>query len=155
RRQHRQNSEAQYAARHPCSAANKLISCSPFAVGGGDLHLRRWSMALHVQPIWLRCAVGAAIVATVLGGRGGTASALEPNPGAEQVRPFRIALEDAVLHDLNNRLARTRWPNQIDGSGWEYGVPITYMKELVDYWQSKYDWRQEERKLNELDQFMT
>jgi pimeloyl-ACP methyl ester carboxylesterase len=76
-------------------------------------------------------------------------------PAGEQIMPFHIAVEDAVLRDLNDRLARTRWPDQIPGSEWEYGVPLATMQELVAYWRTKYDWRDKERKLNELPQFTT
>jgi pimeloyl-ACP methyl ester carboxylesterase len=71
------------------------------------------------------------------------------------VAPFKIAIEDAVLRDLKERLGRTRWPNQIDGTSWEYGVPLSYMKDLVEHWTKKYDWREHEKKLNQLDQFKT
>ena len=74
---------------------------------------------------------------------------------SERVEPFKIAVEDAVLRDLQDRLARTRWPDQIDSTDWEYGVPLAEMRQLVEHWRTKYDWRQEERKLNELDQFVT
>src|SRR5262249_27564949 len=69
--------------------------------------------------------------------------------------PFKIAVKDAVLHDLKERLARTRWPDRINAAGWEYGVLVAYMKELVEYWQTKDDWRDQERELNTLDQFVT
>ncbi len=75
--------------------------------------------------------------------------------GVEAIKPFRIAVRDEVLRDLQDRLARTRWPDQIDGTGWEYGVPLAEMKPLVEYWRTKYDWRQQEKKLNELAQFTT
>jgi pimeloyl-ACP methyl ester carboxylesterase len=71
------------------------------------------------------------------------------------IRPFRIAVDDAVLRDLKDRLARTRFPDTIDNSGWEYGVDLAYMKELVAYWRDKYDWRAQELRLNEMDQFIT
>src|SRR5262245_60596632 len=73
----------------------------------------------------------------------------------EKITPFKIAVDDKVLRDLNERLARTRWPDQIDGTEWEYGVPVAYMKELVEYWQKKYDWRTHEKNLNSFDQFIT
>jgi pimeloyl-ACP methyl ester carboxylesterase len=78
-----------------------------------------------------------------------------PNAEAERVQPFKIALPDSVLSDLKDRLARTRWPDQIDETGWEYGVPVAYMKELVEHWRTKYDWRGQEKSLNRLDQFVT
>jgi pimeloyl-ACP methyl ester carboxylesterase len=73
----------------------------------------------------------------------------------ESVRPFRIDVDQAVLDDLQERLARTRWPDAIDGSGWDYGIDLGYMKDLVEHWRTKYDWRVEERRLNEFPQFKT
>jgi pimeloyl-ACP methyl ester carboxylesterase len=72
-----------------------------------------------------------------------------------EIRPFTIAVEDAVLDELLQRLKLTRWPDQIEGTAWEYGVPVAYMKELVEYWQTKYDWRLHERELNKHPQFVT
>src|SRR5262249_14041814 len=57
--------------------------------------------------------------------------------------------------DLKGRLARTRFPDQIDDSSWDYGVDLATMKQLVEYWRGQYDWRAWERKLNQLDQFKT
>jgi len=71
------------------------------------------------------------------------------------IKPFQIAVPDDVLRDLQERLARTRWPDQIEGTGWEYGVPLSEMKPLVEFWRTGYDWRGQERKLNELNQFTT
>jgi epoxide hydrolase len=82
------------------------------------------------------------------------------------IRPFRIDVPQAELDDLRDRLARTRWTNELplDTSGpqtgpvppgWEYGVPVSYVKELVEYWRDGYDWRAWERKLNAYPQFTT
>jgi pimeloyl-ACP methyl ester carboxylesterase len=73
----------------------------------------------------------------------------------EQIEPFRIHVDDAVLDDLSGRLARTRFPDEIAGTGWEYGIPIGYLRELVEYWRGAYDWRAQESRLNELPQFRT
>src|SRR5262249_17959790 len=72
------------------------------------------------------------------------------------VRPFRIKVDDAVLTDLKERLARTRFPDQLDEADWDYGVELSYLKDLVTYWRNKYDWRAWEKKLNAaLPQFET
>ncbi len=52
-----------------------------------------------------------------------------------QVEPFRIAVPDAVLADLRERLARTRFPDEIEGSGWQYGTNLAYLRELVAHWR--------------------
>ena len=43
-----------------------------------------------------------------------------------------------------DRLARTRFPDRYRGIGWEAGMPIDYLRQLVDYWSDTYDWRAEE-----------
>jgi epoxide hydrolase len=70
-----------------------------------------------------------------------------------QVEPFRIHVSDADLAELKERLARTRFPDEIPGSGWGYGANLSYVKELVAYWRERYDWRAHEARLNELPQF--
>jgi microsomal epoxide hydrolase len=72
-----------------------------------------------------------------------------------EIQPFRIDVPDAVLVDLRERLERTRLPNQIAGSGWEQGTELSYLGDLLTYWRDSYDWRAAERRLNELDQFLT
>jgi microsomal epoxide hydrolase len=67
--------------------------------------------------------------------------------------PFTIQVPDAVLTDLKDRLKRTRYPDQIDGAGWDYGTNLEYLKELVDYWRDRFDWREQERRLNRFEQF--
>jgi pimeloyl-ACP methyl ester carboxylesterase len=69
------------------------------------------------------------------------------------VRPFTIAVEDSVLDDLRQRLADTRWPDEIPNSGWDYGSNIGYLKELVEYWRTQFDWRAQEAKLNAFSHF--
>jgi microsomal epoxide hydrolase len=71
------------------------------------------------------------------------------------IQSFRIQVEDSVLTDLKDRLAKTRWPDHIPGSGWQYGVDVGYMKNLVSYWNTGYDWRKHERALNSLKQYTT
>jgi pimeloyl-ACP methyl ester carboxylesterase len=73
----------------------------------------------------------------------------------EPIESFRIHVDDAVLEDLRDRLVRTRFPDQIEGTGWEYGMPVGYLRELVEYWVGTYDWRAQEAKLNELAHFRT
>jgi len=68
-----------------------------------------------------------------------------------KIEPFTIAVPEATLDDLRRRLADTRWPD--DDAGWEYGTALVYMRDLVDYWQHRYDWRAEEEKLNRFAHF--
>jgi epoxide hydrolase len=72
-----------------------------------------------------------------------------------QPDPFRVEIPQGDLDDLKDRLARTRWPDQLDGAAWTYGVPLDYVRQLVDYWIADYDWRTHEARLNEHPQFVT
>ena len=69
------------------------------------------------------------------------------------VEPFRISVSDGVLADLRERLARTRFPDEIADSAWTYGTNLAYAKELVAYWRDRYDWRRHEAALNAFPQF--
>jgi microsomal epoxide hydrolase len=69
-------------------------------------------------------------------------------------RPFRVEVGEDVLLDLRDRLGRTRWPYQIPGVGWGYGTEQTYLRELCDYWQTSYDWRAAEKRMNTYQQFL-
>jgi pimeloyl-ACP methyl ester carboxylesterase len=72
-----------------------------------------------------------------------------------QIRPFRIEIPEGDLADLRDRLARTRWPDELPGVGWDYGVPLGYLRELAEYWRTSYDWRAQEARLNEFPQYTT
>ena len=62
--------------------------------------------------------------------------------------PFTVHIGDDTLSDLQARLQRVRWPDEIPGSNWQYGADLTYLRTLVDYWRDQYDWRQHEATLN-------
>src|SRR5215468_9587509 len=68
-------------------------------------------------------------------------------------RPFTIKVADDVLADLRARLERVRWPDEVPDAAWRYGTSVAYMKELVEYWRTRYDWRVHEARLNKLRQF--
>ena len=70
-----------------------------------------------------------------------------------QAEPFKIKVNQSVLDDLKERLADTRWTDEVEGSGWDYGISLAYMKDLADYWQHSYDWRTHEAALNRFAQF--
>jgi len=70
-----------------------------------------------------------------------------------RVEPFTIAVPQTTLEDLESRLARTRWPDQLPGTGWDMGADTAYMRELADYWRNEYDWRAEEARLNRFDHY--
>ena len=73
----------------------------------------------------------------------------------DAIRPFEINIPEATLVDLRLRLSQRRLPDQIAGTGWEYGTDRTYLEELLGYWEDGFDWRKQEAALNEFDQFKT
>jgi pimeloyl-ACP methyl ester carboxylesterase len=73
----------------------------------------------------------------------------------ETIDSFRIEVPDEVLSDLQQRLRATRFPDQIEGVGWNYGTELGYLQELVAYWRDKFDWRHQEAELNRHPQFLT
>jgi pimeloyl-ACP methyl ester carboxylesterase len=73
----------------------------------------------------------------------------------DSIRPFRIDIPQADVDDLRNRLAHTRWAQDLPGTGWTRGVPTTYLQELADYWGTGFDWRKAEAGLHAYPQFTT
>ena len=69
------------------------------------------------------------------------------------IKPFKVEVPDETLEDLRERLARTRWPDEITDSGWDYGSNLAYIKELVDYWRTRFDWRAQEKAINAFAHF--
>jgi pimeloyl-ACP methyl ester carboxylesterase len=64
--------------------------------------------------------------------------------------PFALAVDDAVLDDLDERLRRIRWPDDPDNEHWRFGVNRAYLEEFVQYWLDEYDWRAVEAQINAL-----
>jgi pimeloyl-ACP methyl ester carboxylesterase len=71
-----------------------------------------------------------------------------------KIKPFKVAIPQKDLNDLQERLKGTRWPHEIKDSGWDRGVPLAYARELANYWLHKFDWRKQEAWLNQYDQFI-
>ena len=67
---------------------------------------------------------------------------------AGRIEPFPIAVTEGDLDDLRERLGRTRWPDQLDGAGWDLGTEREWLREICEYWRSGYDWRPWEARLN-------
>ena len=108
----------------------------------------------HRRHLALCLAVAGVLTAWPIGS-GAARSAVRPAQAAAAVTPFRIAVPEAVLADLRERLTRTRFPDEIEGSGWTYGTNLAYLRELVEYWRTDYDWREHEGRLNRFPQFTT
>lgn len=69
------------------------------------------------------------------------------------VQPFEVHVPQEALNDLRGRLARTRWPDEILDSGWDYGSNLDYIKELVKYWRTQFDWHAQEAAINAFANF--
>lgn len=65
------------------------------------------------------------------------------------ITPFTISIPDAQLEQLNQKLEQASFPDELDAAGWDMGVPLAEIKRLVTVWREKFDWREEEQKLNE------
>ena len=100
-------------------------------------HVRLWSIAA--------AALVAMSVASISHAQGGGAP--------PRVERFRIEVPDTVLADLKDRLARTRWPDQLPDTGWAYGADTAYLRELAGYWQNGFDWRAQETRLNRFEHY--
>jgi pimeloyl-ACP methyl ester carboxylesterase len=71
------------------------------------------------------------------------------------IQPYSIAIESSIIDDLRQRLAKTRWPNEIDNEKWESGANLKYLKELCEYWSRDFDWKKNEKFLNSFSHFKT
>src|ERR1700760_166619 len=71
----------------------------------------------------------------------------------DTITPFTIAIPDAALADLRERLAMTRWPAETT-TDWSHGQPVHFIRELAEAWE-KFDWRAAEALLNRYPQFLT
>ena len=71
-----------------------------------------------------------------------------------EIEPFRAHVSDVVLADLRERLAGTRWPEPIAGVGWTEGVDQSWLRRVVQHWETRFDWRIHEARLNAFPQFL-
>ena len=71
------------------------------------------------------------------------------------VEQFKIDISDSVIEDLQARLSRTRWADELPDTGWDYGSNLEYVKELVEYWRTTFDWRAQEDLINSFSHFKT
>src|SRR5580658_3186905 len=71
------------------------------------------------------------------------------------MREFKIDVPQSQLDDLKQRLAATRWPDEMPGVGWSRGAPLSYIRELAEYWRTSFDWRAAEARMNQFPHFLT
>lgn len=69
------------------------------------------------------------------------------------VTPFTVRIDQQVLDDLAQRIARTRWTDEVEDAGWNYGTNQAYLRELLAYWRDQFDWRRQEALLNQFAHF--
>ncbi len=67
---------------------------------------------------------------------------------AETLQPYYVRVADEIVSDLRRRLDQTRWPDAVEHVGWEYGMPLNVLRQIVDYWRTQFDWRAQERYIN-------
>ena len=70
------------------------------------------------------------------------------------MEPFTIDVPEPVLDDLRERIRNTRWPSPSPEPGWAQGTELEYLRGVLDYWADGFDWREQERRLNEHPQFV-
>jgi pimeloyl-ACP methyl ester carboxylesterase len=70
------------------------------------------------------------------------------------INEFKCRISQAAIDDLKSRIRQTRWPDAIEGSGWEYGADLSYMKELAGYWADGFDWRKTENEINQYPNYI-
>lgn len=110
---------------------------------------------LKVSRRSLLFAGAAAGVAATLASVAGAADPVAAEAPAGEIRPFRANIPEAALADLRRRLAATRWPDGETVHDRSQGVQPERLRALVDEWQSSYDWRKAEQRLNAFPQFVT
>ena len=71
------------------------------------------------------------------------------------ITPFRVDIAQADLDDLLQRLARTRYADQLPGDGWAQGTPVSYLRTMVETWRTGFDWRAQEARMNAYPGFRT
>jgi hypothetical protein len=68
--------------------------------------------------------------------------------------PFQISIPQSKIDNLNTKLSIAEFPDELEASGWDLGVPLADIKRLTRAWE-KWDWRQAEERLNKLPQYHT
>jgi|TARA_R110000822_G_scaffold51784_6_gene134575 pimeloyl-ACP methyl ester carboxylesterase len=70
------------------------------------------------------------------------------------IEKFKVNIPQSELDDLNERIKKVRWPDEIENSDWKYGTSLSYTKELADYWLKEFDWRTIEKQINSFPNFI-
>ena len=71
------------------------------------------------------------------------------------MEPYKVSVPDGKLATLAQKLSTASFPDELDGSGWDYGAPLADVKRLTAYWRDGFDWRKQEAEINKLPQYHT
>ncbi|KAI0186960.1 microsomal epoxide hydrolase [Xylaria flabelliformis] len=71
------------------------------------------------------------------------------------IKPYKIAVSESQIKDLKTRLSLAKFPDELDGAGWDMGAPLADVRRLTKHWEQSYDWKKAENELNELPHFVT
>jgi pimeloyl-ACP methyl ester carboxylesterase len=110
--------------------------------------MRACSLGLLALPCYAQAASSADVGRPVSASREGTVQ-------DEAIRPFKFHASEEALEDLRRRIAATKWPSSELVNDASQGVQLATTRELARYWQTDYDWRKIEERLNALPQFVT
>src|SRR5256886_11429112 len=138
-------------------STNPGTQCSDAADGRDPVFCDRDQGAdqcLHGREVQLRGA-GFLTLRGVTQAKEAQMSVTIEKPSATTVRPFRVDIPDEAVEKLRRRIAETRWPPRELVGDASQGVQLTTIQALIRYWQTDYDWRKAEAKLNALPQFKT
>jgi len=75
-------------------------------------------------------------------------STTSPTMSSSVPKSFTISVPESGITLLHEKLARARFPDELDAAGWKYGVPLADIKRLISYWKEGYDWRKHEAHIN-------
>uniref|UniRef100_T1IMH0 Epoxide hydrolase N-terminal domain-containing protein n=1 Tax=Strigamia maritima TaxID=126957 RepID=T1IMH0_STRMM len=73
----------------------------------------------------------------------------------DKVHPFKISVSEKVLDDLKSKLQNARYSEPLEDAYFQYGFNTNYLKEVVEYWKTKYNWRDHEKTFNQFDGYKT
>lgn len=70
-------------------------------------------------------------------------------------KPFVLSIPNEAIEDLRDRIAATRLPDEVPGEPWAYGASVDYVRDLLTYWRTEFDWYAQEKALNSFPQYKT
>jgi hypothetical protein len=70
----------------------------------------------------------------------------------ENIEKFMINVPEKDIDLLHQKIDLTRWPDEINNK-WSHGTDLNFLKELTSYWRNKFNWRDHEKKINEIGSY--